>query len=154
MLCDDDALVVVESAGHRLVRLPLPARLRRAGPREGSRRAVAEVAGGPVRLRVRFTPPAGMHLDRRFGEPTSLSVDAAAGVLDDGAGTSPGLERTLLVRGPGVLRVEAVAAACDRPADEVGIFAACHRYRQEWEVDVRLVAGSPAGLVLDWLRSA
>ncbi len=148
VLCDDDVLVVVESAGHRLVRLPLPARLR-AGAGEGTRRAVADVAGGPLALRVRFTPPAGMHLDRRFGEPTSLTVDAAAGVLDGGAGTSPGLERTLLVRRTGVLRVEAVAAACDGPADEVGIFAACHRYRQEWEVDVGVVAGASGELVLE-----
>jgi hypothetical protein len=102
-----------------------------------------------VTLAVRFHPPAGQHLDRRFGEPTSLAVTAADGVLDDGAGSAPGLDRALLVRGPGTVRVDAVAAACDGPSDEAGIFAACHRYRQEWDVDLRVRPGAATALVLD-----
>ena len=124
---------VVESAAHRLVRLPLPARLRAAA---GPPRVTAEVAPGPVTLRVRFSPPEGQHVDRRFGEPTSLTVTAPDGFLPAGAGTAPGLERELRLDGPGLLRVDAVAAACDGD----GVFAACHRYRQEWAVDVRCSA--------------
>jgi hypothetical protein len=148
VLCDGDTLVVVESAAHRLVRVPLPARVRdgTAGPC----RVEAEVAPGPVALRVRFTPPAGQHLDRRFGEPTALTVVAVEdGLLGSGAGAAPGLERVLDVRAAGTLRIEAVAAACDGAPDEVGVFAACHRYRREWVVAVRVVSGAPDTLVLD-----
>jgi hypothetical protein len=130
-------LVVVESAAHRLVRVPLPGPTRE--PR-GPRRLVAEVAPGPVTLRVRFTPPPGQHLDRRFGEPTSLTV-----VGPEIDGTAPGLERDLLLTGAGTLRVSAAAAACDGD----GVFAACHLYRQEWLVDVRPVTGGPAEILLD-----
>ena len=56
-----------------------------------------------------------------------------------------GLERELRLRGSGLLRVDAVAAACDGD----GVFAACHRYRQEWAVDVQVRPGAPAELVLD-----
>jgi hypothetical protein len=145
--CDGDTLLVAESAAHRVVRLPLPARVLSAPA--GPQRVRAEVGDGPVALRVRFTPPAGRHLDRRFGEPTSLTVVGPADVLADGAGSAPGLERTVRVRGPGVLRVDAVAAACDGDGPDVGVFAACHRYRQEWEVEVRVVPGGPPALELE-----
>ena len=135
-------LVVVESAAHRLVRVPLPAHLR---ARTGPPRVTAEVAPGPVTLRVRFSPPEGQHVDRRFGEPTSLTVAAPDEFLAAGAGTAPGLERELRLDGSGLLRVDAVAAACDGD----GVFAACHRYRQEWNVEVRVRAGAPAELVLE-----
>jgi hypothetical protein len=140
-------LVVVESAAHRLVRLPLPGAVRDAAG--AGRRVTATVAAGPVVLRVRFTPPAGRYLDRRFGEPTALTVTAPDGVLASGAGSGPGLARTLDVRGGGPVRVEAVAAACDGLPDEVGVFAACHRYRQEWTVDLRTQPGAPAEVALD-----
>ncbi len=82
----------VESAAHRLVRVPLPARLRApAGPP----RVTARGGAGPVTLRVRFSPPEGQHVDRRFGEPTSLTVTAPDGLLTAGAGAAPGLEREL-----------------------------------------------------------
>jgi thiol-disulfide isomerase/thioredoxin len=145
--CDGDTLLVVESAAHRVVRLPLPARVRSAPA--GPRRVRAEVGDGPVALRVRFTPPPGRHLDRRFGEPTSLTVGGPVGVLADGAGSAPGLERTVRLRGPGVLHVDAVAAACDGDGPDVGVFAACHRYRQEWDVEVRVVPGGPTVLELE-----
>jgi thiol-disulfide isomerase/thioredoxin len=135
-------LVVVESAAHRLVRVPLPARLRAAA---GPPRVTAEVAPGPVTLRVRFSPPEGQHVDRRFGEPTSLTVTAPDRFLPAGAGTAPGLERDLRLDGAGLLRVDAVAAACDGD----GVFAACHRYRQEWVVDVRVQPGAATEVVLD-----
>ena len=56
-------------------------------------------------------------------------------LLADGAGTGAGLARTLrfAVAGPveGVLQVSVAAAACD---DGDGVFAACHRYQQDWGV--------------------
>jgi thiol-disulfide isomerase/thioredoxin len=145
--CDGETLLVVESAGHRVVRLPLPARVRSAPA--GPARVRVEVGEGPVALRVRFTPPAGRYLDRRFGEPTSLTVTGPVAVLADGAGTAPGLERAVRLRRPGTLRVDAVAAACDGDGPDVGVFAACHRYRQEWDVEVRVVPGGPAVVELE-----
>jgi hypothetical protein len=144
---DGDALVVVESAGHRVLRLPLPARALAAPATP--RRVRVEVGPGPVTLRVRFTPPSGQHLDRRFGEPTSLTVSAPATVLESGTGTTPGLERTLRVGGPGPVRIDVVAAACDGESDEVGIFAACHRYRQEWDVELAVLPGGAAAVELE-----
>ena len=64
----------------------------------------------------------------------------------DGGGIAPGLERPLRFGGPGAgtLRVEAVAAACDHDDGETSIFAACHVYRQAWDVTVIVVAdGEP-----------
>ena len=139
VLVDGPDLVVVESAAHRLVRVPLPARTRTP---TGPVRISAEVTPGPVALRVRFTPPDGQHVDHRFGDPTSLTVD---GPLSAGSGTTPGLERELRLTGPGPLRVEAVAAACDGD----GVFAACHRYRREWVLDLRVVPGGADEIVLD-----
>ena len=147
VVVDVDALLVVESAGHRVVRLPLPARVLRAPA--APRRVRVEVGAGPVALRVRFTPPPGQHVDRRFGEPTSLTVHAPEDVLASGAGAGPGLERTLRVGGPGTVRVDAAAAACDGESDEVGIFAACHRYRQEWDVEVAVVLGGATAVALE-----
>jgi thiol-disulfide isomerase/thioredoxin len=145
VVCDGDTLLVVESAGHRVVRLPLPARV--LSVPATPRRVVAAVAAGPVELQVRFTPPPGRHLDRRFGEPTSLTVTGAE--VESGAGAAPGLERTLRLRGPGTVRVDAVAAACDGESDQVGIFAACHRYRQEWDLEVRVVPGGATVVELE-----
>jgi hypothetical protein len=141
VLVDGPDLVVVESAAHRLVRVPLPARTRTP---TGPVRISAEVAPGPVDLRVRFTPPDGQHVDHRFGDPTSLTVDSD-GLLSAGSGTTSGLERELRLTGPGPLRVEAVAAACDGD----GVFAACHRYRREWVVDLRVAPGGADEIVLD-----
>jgi thiol-disulfide isomerase/thioredoxin len=150
VLVDSADLIVVESAAQRLVRLPLPSSVR-AGVPAGPRRAAAELAPGPVLLRVRFTPPAGQQLDDRFGDPTSLTVAGLPEVLQDGAGTAPGLHRELRFGRSGVVRVEAVAAACDHDGDagEASMFAACHRYREEWEIDVRVVADGATTLQVD-----
>jgi hypothetical protein len=99
----------------------------------------------PFTLRVRFSPPEGQHVDRRFGEPTSLTVTALDGFLPAGAGTAPGLERELRLDGSGLARVDAVAAACDGD----GVFAACHRYRREWVVDVLVRTAAATEVVLD-----
>jgi thiol-disulfide isomerase/thioredoxin len=140
VLVDGPDLVVVESAAHRLVRVPLPARTREPG---GPRRVVVQVAPGTVTLRVRFTPPPGRHLDQRFGEPTSLTVAGPEVVA--GAGPGPGLHRELRLSGSGTVQVAASAAACDGD----GVFAACHLYRQEWAVDVHVAAGAPTEITLE-----
>jgi thiol-disulfide isomerase/thioredoxin len=149
VLVDGDTLVVVESAAHRLVRVPLPASVRVAGRAGQVRRAPTDLAPGRLALRVAFVPPTGQHLDTRFGEPTELTVAASPPeLLAAGAGTAPGLCRELVLGEvtEGVLSVSVAAAACD---EGDGVFAACHRYQQDWGIPVRLVAGAPDELVLD-----
>ena len=64
-----------------------------------------------------------------------------------GAGTAAGLERELELSGTGgVLSVSVAAAACD---EGDGVFAACHRYQQDWGIPVRLVPDGPTTLELD-----
>jgi thiol-disulfide isomerase/thioredoxin len=153
VLVDGDTLVVVESAAHRLVRLPLPASLRAAAQVAGSahqvRRTPTDVAPGRLALRVAFVPPAGQHLDTRFGDPTQLTVAASPPeLLAAGAGTGPGLSRDLVLggTGEGVLSISVAAAACD---EGDGVFAACHRYQQDWGIPVHVIEGAADELVLD-----
>ncbi|HEY2206920.1 MAG TPA: thioredoxin-like domain-containing protein [Pseudonocardia sp.] len=151
VLVDGDTLVVVESAAHRLTRLPVPASTRVDAGAHRVRRARTDLAPGVLALRIGFVPPTGQHLDDRFGDPTSLTVAAAPpGLLAAGSGTAPGLTRELRFApdGPaeGVLQVSVAAAACDEGG---GTFAACHRYQQDWGIPVRLVPGAPAELALD-----
>jgi sugar lactone lactonase YvrE/thiol-disulfide isomerase/thioredoxin len=151
LLVDGDELLVVESAAHRLVRVPIPASTRVDRGAHRVRRARTDLAPGTLDLRIDFTPPTGQHLDTRFGDPTSLTVAASPSeLLADGTGTAPGLTRTLRFAedGPaeGVLQISVAAAACD---DGDGVFAACHRYQQDWGIPVRLVAEAPGELVLD-----
>ena len=149
VLVDGDTLVVVESAAHRLVRLPLPASVQVAGRAQQVRRAATDVAPGHLALRVAFVPPTGQHLDTRFGDPTELTVAASPPeLLVAGAGTAPGLSRELVLGDvpEGVLSVSVAAAACD---EGDGVFAACHRYQQDWGIPVRVVAGAHAELELD-----
>jgi hypothetical protein len=112
-----------------------------------------DLAPGAVRLTVGFVPPPGQKLDARFGDPTRLTVSASPPeLLAAGAGTSPGLERDLVLAagaGDGVLHVSVHAAACDAEASE---HAACHVYQQDWGVPVRLAADGAHELPLD-LRS-
>ena len=147
VLVDGDTMIVVESAAHRLVRLPIPGGALVSGDSHVVRRTPTDLAPGAVELRVAFVPPAGQHLDDRFGDPTQLTVAAdPPSLLAEGAGTSTGLTRTLrLTGGPGVLSVSVAAASCD----EGGTFAACHRYQQDWGIPVRLVDGAPDELELD-----
>lgn len=150
VLVDGAHLVVVESAAHRLVRVPIPARATAPGAAHAVRRSRTALSPGPLTLRIAFTPPTGQHLDDRFGEPSSLTVDATPPeLLLSGAGTAPGLTRELVLSdepAEGVLTVVAAAAACDEGG---GTFAACHRYQQDWGIPVRLRPGAPAELVLD-----
>lgn len=150
VIVDGDTLVVVESAAHRLVRLPIPAGARVDAGAHKVRRSRTDLAPGPLRLRVDFTPPTGQHLDDRFGDPTSLTVTASPpSLLVDGAGTAPGLTRSIELSGDvteGVLSISVAAAACD---EGDGIYAACHRYQQDWGIPVRLVGDAPSELTLD-----
>src|SRR5699024_483386 len=90
---DDGAhLVVVESAAHRLTRVPLPegAAQQHQGAAHRTQRPVTEVAPR-FTLRVVFSPPAGQKLDERFGPSSQLSVAAEGLVAGGGTGTE--LER-------------------------------------------------------------
>jgi len=150
-LVDGEHLLVVESAAHRLTRLPLPAEaLVVDGVARRTQRPVTEVAPGEVEVRVVFTPPAGQKLDERDGPATRLVVTATPpGLVKDGEGRGTGLTRRLVLDphvGDGVLHVAAMAASCDDdPAVE---FPACHVHQQDWGVPVRLVDGAPAELTL------
>ena len=145
-----DTLVVVESAAHRLVRVADP----RVGARVDGRGAPRPARPDRPRtrslaLRVAFAPPTGQHLDDRFGDPTQLTVAASPPeLLTAGAGTAPGLARELVLGdvAEGVLQVSVAAAACD---EGDAVFAACHRYQQDWGIPVRLVPGAAAELCLD-----
>lgn len=143
---DGEHLVVVESAAHRLTRVPLGAA---AVPVDDfahrTQRPTTQIAGGRVELAVVFEPPPGQQLDDRYGPPTRLLVSATPPALlrsGDGRGTE--LTRTLDIDpavGDGVLHVAAMAASC---ADG----AACHVHQQDWGVPVRVTAGAPARLEL------
>jgi hypothetical protein len=91
-----DQLLVVESAAHRLTRMPLGATATAGGGARRTHRPVTEVAGGDVELQVVFDPPPGQQVDDRFGPATQVVVEATPPQLvtaGDGRGT--GLVRTL-----------------------------------------------------------
>lgn len=161
LLVDGETLIVVESAAHRLVRLPIPAGSLTGGSLVGGtahtvRRTPTEL-GPELTLHIGFTPPAGQHLDDRFGDPTSLTVAAdPPTLLLAGDGTATGLTRSLRLDpsvGSGVLQVAVAAAACDDAPDGTSeTFAACHRYQQDWGIPVVVSAAGSPELELD-LRS-
>lgn len=149
-------LVVVESAAHQLVRIPLPDRAQRVdGLARQTQRPRQEIAAGDVMLRVNFTPPTGQKLDYRWGDPTRLMVSATpSALLAKGSGSAEGLSRDLVLDpavGDGVLHVSVQAAACDGDPEtgEVPEHAACHLYQQDWGIPVVLVEGAAARLDLD-----
>ena len=145
----DDQLVVVESAAHRLTRVPLAGVVAVEGFAHTTHRPVTEIAGGEVQLVVSFTPPPGQKVDDRFGPPSQLVVSSTPpALLRAGEGRDTELSRTLVVDpavGDGVLHVAARAASCD---DHAGEGAACHMHQQDWGVPVRVVEGGVAELVL------
>ncbi|MCI0686086.1 MAG: NHL domain-containing thioredoxin family protein, partial [Sporichthyaceae bacterium] len=129
---DGDQLVVVESAGHGLARIPLGAAstgVAASAYRTG--RPPTEVAAGELWLDVPFVPPAGQKLDDRYGPPVRLVVSATPPeLLVSGAGTGTELTRRLVLAtgiGEGVLHVAAMAASCDEGTE----FAACHMHQQD-----------------------
>ena len=139
----DDHLVVVESAAHRLTRVPLGGVTSVDAFEHSTRRPVTEVGPGDLELVVDFTPPPGQKVDDRFGPPAQLFVSATpAALLSRGEGRGTELRRTLTLDpavGDGVLHVAARAASCDTHG---GVGAACHLHQQDWGVPVQI---SPAG---------
>ena len=145
----DDHLVVVESAAHRLVRVPLGQAATAGGLTHTTRRPVTEVAGGEVELVVAFTPPPGQKVDDRFGPAAQLHVSATPpALLKDGDGRGSELSRTLTIApdvGDGVLHIAARAASCDEGGGEG---AACRMHQQDWGVPVRVTSDGLRRLVL------
>jgi thiol-disulfide isomerase/thioredoxin len=142
-------LVVVESAAHRLTRVPLGAAAV-AGEdfAHHTQRPPTEIASGPLELVVVFDPPPGQKLDERYGPSTRLLVSATPpALLRTGEGRTSELTRILEVDaavGDGVLHVAAKAASCEESSDH----AACHVHQQDWGLPVRVVDGGATRLEL------
>jgi hypothetical protein len=139
----------VESAAHRLTRVPLAGVVAVDGFAQRTQRPVTDVAPGDLELVVSFEPPPGQKVDDRFGPPAQLHVSATpAALLREGEGRGTELARLLTLDpavGEGVLHVAARAASCDV---HEGDGAACHLHQQDWGIPVRVVAGAPARLEL------
>ncbi|MGN6754690.1 MAG: redoxin domain-containing protein [Intrasporangium sp.] len=149
-------LVVVESAAHRLVRVPLPEDAQQVdGPAHRTQRPPTTLPPGTVELEVSFVPPPGQKLDDRWGDPTMLDVSASPPeLLAAGAGRARGLRRTLeVVSGipSGTLHVSVQAAACDGDPEtgEVPEHAACHLFQQDWGIPVTVDPEGDSRLSLD-----
>ncbi|WP_405069923.1 NHL domain-containing thioredoxin family protein [Kribbella sp. NBC_01510] len=143
-------LLVVESAAHRLTRIPLGASAKADEFSTRTQRPPMDIAGGEVTLEVVFTPPPGQKLDTRYGPSTRLLVSSTPeSLLREGAGDSTDLTRRLVIDervGDGVLHVAVQAASCDDSAEVE--FPACHMHRQDWGVPIRVTADGPARLEL------
>jgi thiol-disulfide isomerase/thioredoxin len=146
---DGELLVVVESAAHRLTRVPLAGQVPVEGFAHSTQRPVTDLAGGEVELVVSFEPPPGQKVDDRLGPSAQLLVSATpAALIREGDGRGTGLTRRLRIDaavGGGVLHVAARAASCDVPAGEG---AACHLHQQDWGIPVRVVESGTRRLVL------
>jgi thiol-disulfide isomerase/thioredoxin len=140
-------LVVVESAAHRLTRVPLGHASRTQGFSHTTQRPVTEVAA-TLTLEVAFTPPPGQKVDDRFGPPSQLVVEATPpALLRTGEGRGAELSRTLVLDpevGEGVLHVAARAASCDIEGEN----AACHIHQQDWGLPIRIATGADGVLSL------
>jgi thiol-disulfide isomerase/thioredoxin len=136
-------LLVVESAAHRLIRIPLGASAKADEFSTRTQRPPTDLAAGEVILDIVFTPPPGQKLDDRYGPSTRLLVSSTPdALLREGAGDSTDLTRRLVIDervGDGVLHVAVQAASCDDSAEVE--FPACHMHRQDWGVPVRVSAG-------------
>jgi thiol-disulfide isomerase/thioredoxin len=123
----DGELIVVESAAHRLTRIPL--------------RPAVEVGTGDVTVTVAFVPPPGERLDDRYGPSTSLTITG----LETGPSLGPELTRTVRITDETRVGVSAYAASCDESAEH----PACHLARRDWELRVTPGGPSRIELVLD-----
>ena len=153
---DDETLLVVESAAHRIERIGIPPVARRVdGLAHTTQRPRTEIAPGEVDLVVDFVPPTGQKLDLRWGDPTQLMVSSSPeALLREGSGTAQGLTRWLHLDprvGDGILHVSVRAAACDGDpvTGEVPEHAACHLYQQDWGIPVVVVDGAVRELRLE-----
>ena len=146
---DGDHLVVVESAAHRLTRVPLAGIATADGFAHTTTRPVTEIAGGDLEIVVDFTPPPGQKVDDRFGPPSQLFVSSTPpGLIRRGEGRGTDLTRVVGIDasvGDGVLHVAARAASCDAHGGEG---AACHLHQQDWGVPVRVTPDGDTRLVL------
>ena len=146
---DGEHLLVVESAAHRLTRVPLGGAAQVEGFASRTQRPPTDVRGGPLEIVVDFTPPPGQKVDDRFGPPSQLLVSATPpALLASGDGRGTALSRTVAIDpavGDGVLHVAARAASCDA---EGGEGAACHLHQQDWGVPVRVTTDGETRLVL------
>ena len=143
-------LLVVESAAHQLVRIPLPEEaLQVDGVRHRTQRPATDVATGALRINVPFTAPAGQKLDDRYGPSTYLVVSSTPKeLLVSGAGSGEELFRDVVIAhgfNEGVLHVSARAASCDADGTE---FPACHVHQQDWGVPIRITAEGATSLSL------
>ena len=143
-------LLVVESAAHQLVRIPLPDEaLQIDGVRHRTQRPATDIAAGPIRINVPFTPPAGQKLDDRYGPSTHLVISSTPKeLLVNGAGSGTELFRDLVIAPgftDGVLHVSARAASCDVDGAE---FPACHVHQQDWGVPIRITETGATSLSL------
>ena len=150
LVLDGDSVVVVESAAHRLTRVPLASELLQvSGDRLHTQRPVTGVRPGPLTLRVEFMPPPGQKLDDRYGPSSHLVVSSSPpDLLIEGAGSGRDLTREVMVSdavASGVIHVSARAASCDDGAAE---FAACHVHQQDWGVPVAVDASGVSELTL------
>jgi thiol-disulfide isomerase/thioredoxin len=145
----DEHLVVVESAAHRLTRVPLTGVGSADGFAHTTQRPVTDLAAGDVELVISFEPPPGQKVDDRFGPPSQLLVSATPeALIRSGEGRGTELDRVLTIDGrvgDGVLHIAARAASCDEHAGEG---AACHMHQQDWGVPVRVTADGSRRLVL------
>lgn len=148
LYADGRDLVVVESAAHRLTRIPLDARVAADDFSHATQRPVTDVAA-TLRLDVPFTPPPGQKVDDRFGPSSQLLVTATPpALIRTGEGRGTDLTRELVLDphvGDGVLHIAARAASCDIGEGEG---AACHMHQQDWGVPVRINAGGDVVLTL------
>ena len=146
---DGDHLIVVESAAHRLTRIPLAGVASADGFAHTTQRPVTEIAGGALEIVVEFMPPPGQKVDDRFGPPSQLFVTSTPpALIRQGEGRGTELSRSVLIDpavGEGVLHVAARAASCDTHGGEG---AACHLHQQDWGVPVRVTDDGDARLVL------
>lgn len=134
-------LVVVESAAHRLTRVPLGRASHTEGFSHTTQRPVTEVSEN-LRLVVAFTPPPAQKVDDRFGPPSQLVVEATPpALLRSGEGRGTDLTRALVLDpavGEGVLHVAARAASCDLEGEN----SACYIHQQDWGIPIRVVSGA------------
>jgi thiol-disulfide isomerase/thioredoxin len=133
---EERALLVVESAAHRLTVITDGEASSVAAGRHRTERPPTRLAPGEVRLDVIFTAAPGQKLDESFGPSTRLQVSASPPeLLVDGGGSSTELSRVLTIASHvdgGVLQVVAQAATCDVDSEH----AACHLTRQDWGVPI------------------
>lgn len=149
---DGDALVVVESAKHRLLRFSLSAADRNAQQVQGfshhTQRRPTELSAGEVDLVVVFEPAPGQRLDDTDGAPIRLHVSSTPdALLREGAGKGTELTRRLVLDnsvGDGVLHIAAMAATCDVDADH----PTCDIHQQDWGVPILLTPDAPSRLEL------